>query len=180
MQIGLGFLQLHEIMSPQRLSKLPQKSLGHAAGVQPQTFGLAGFPPHVSGSVQSPQTSVPVPQPLPMVPQALLGQVLIGVQPQTPGTVPPPQVCGSVHAAQGCPPAPQTAFVRRVIQVAPAQHPEQLVAHADRSGVGREAQRPVPSLTSPWQQRFPFFAFWPALAHRGFLPSLLVSLPLPA
>lgn len=151
-QIGVGLAQvLQEMVLPHPSGLSPQALLGQV-GVHPQTFATGGVPPpQVSVPVQMPQSIVPVPHPLSMLPQFRGGgQAVCGVQPQTPGTVPPPQVCGGVHGAQSAPPVPQVALVRDVIQVSPAQHPEQVVAHPGRAGAGGvEAQRPVPSSTSP-------------------------------
>src|SRR5215204_30791 len=117
-------------MPPQGRSKSPQRLLGHAGGVQPQTFGVGGVPPsQVFGCVQTPQSIVPVPQPLSILLQFNgAGQVVIGVQPQTPGAF-LPQVCDGAHGAQGAPPMPQAASVVAVMQVSPAQQPAQVVAH---------------------------------------------------
>ncbi len=68
-----------------------------------------------------PQVSVP-PQPSAIVPQlSPAGHVVFGVQPQTLGLlgVPPPQVCGAVHAPQTTVPPQPSATVP---QLSPAGH----------------------------------------------------------
>ena len=64
-----------------------------------------------------PQLTVP-PQPLGTVPQlSPAGQVVIGVQPQTLGVPPPPQLCGAVQAGPQVSVPPQPS--ERVPQLAP-------------------------------------------------------------
>src|SRR5438552_979954 len=71
--------------------------------VPPPHWPVVPPPPQVSGVVQVPQEMGGPPQTSGIVPQFWpFGQVVAGVQPQTPGVpgVPPPQVAGAVQVPQ--------------------------------------------------------------------------------
>jgi hypothetical protein len=105
------------------------------SGVQisdmPQTPGSQR--PHVSpSSVHVPQSRTS-PQPSPVGPHAMPSSSQVsGVQlppPQTPGSLPPPQVCAALHGTQGEPFAPQASSLVAVMQNSPSQQPAQVSAH---------------------------------------------------
>jgi len=91
----------HMSVPPQPSLTVPHAFAGHARGVHAvQTLFV-----HVWPIGHAPQLTVPVPHPLPIVPQ-LCAPHAVGI-PHTPGTPPPPHVSGAVHAAQvTCPPHP--------------------------------------------------------------------------
>jgi hypothetical protein len=117
---------LHVTAAPQLSVTVPHLP-AHvvAAGLRKQPQTLAVTAPHAWPApvphTAVPQVTLPVPQPLGIVPQLVPdAQAATGVQPHTPALPPPPQVCGAVHVPQltGVPPHPSGALP----QFCPAAH----------------------------------------------------------
>jgi hypothetical protein len=101
---------------------LPEHVVATGLRRQPQTLAvtaLQAWPDPVPHD-PVPHVTVPVPQPLGIVPQLVpAAQAVAGVQPHTPALPPPPQVWGAVHDPQVTePPQPSGA----VPQFCPAAH----------------------------------------------------------